>query len=96
MEPLLEYDMDIQNPWTWGKPCECCGVKPASGVFMCAFRIGKRVRPKVVRLCADCGFTKAYSRWTGGWYDEDCKEFVARPKVLTIKLISSITHYQGA
>ncbi len=85
-----------QSPYAWGKPCECCKVKPASAVCTVCFQSRYGPKPRILRLCAQCSFTGAALKWSGAFYDEEAKEIVGRPKVLSVKLISSITRFKGA
>lgn len=57
--------------------CELCKGAPASGLFICEFPFGARVK----RLCATCGLYNAAHKWTGHF----------GPKLLRIVLLCSIT-----
>ncbi len=75
----------------WGRPCQCCRSKPASAMASVVFRTKYGPKPRILRLCASCLFTGAALKWSGPFYDEECKEVVGRPKVTAVKLLRTIT-----
>ena len=73
----------------WGKRCELCKLKPASGEFDVSFRGSRGPYTKAKLLCAACCFNAA-TRWNGRCIDPDpeCPVFI--PKMVGIKLHRSL------
>ncbi len=74
----------------WGKRCELCKLKPASGEFDVTFKGGRGKYVKQKLLCAECAFSKAYARWNGCCIDPDPDNPVFIPKAIKVKLRASL------
>lgn len=69
----------LLNSWPQSR-CEI-DAKAATGIWMCQFASGMKVRSELKLLCACCGLTDCYQRWNG---------FMA-PKLLRCDLMLTIT-----
>ncbi len=74
----------------WGKRCELCKLKPASGEFDVTFRGSRGPYVKVKLLCAECCLSKAYARWNGCCIDPDPDHPQFILKMVGIKLRASL------
>ena len=74
----------------WGKRCELCKLKPASGEFDVTFRGSRGPYVKCKLLCASCAFSDGFARWNGCCIDPDPEQPRFIPKMLGIKLRASL------